>query len=66
MRIIPIVAALGLLSSASFSVAHESHSALGKNGGQVVEDVCYLSVPHDMSGNPAINSGQAAGYTVYP
>ena len=38
MRIVPIVAALGLLSSASFSVAHESHSALGKNGGQVVED----------------------------
>ncbi|MFH1462961.1 MAG: hypothetical protein ABIO70_01105 [Pseudomonadota bacterium] len=36
------------------------------SAGNATEATCYVSVPHDQSGAPAVNSGAAAGYTVTP
>lgn len=64
-----------ILSSSSFMVRAERRGGgdgrvygvtfeISDSAGNVAVDTCLIGVPHDQSGQPPIDSGVAAGYTV--
>ncbi len=39
---------------------------ISDSAGNSTRDTCFISVPHDQSGAPAVNDGAESGYTVLP